>query len=267
MSGPAEGRARCQARQAGSHDGNTHVPSPQRQPDLISPRSQDEAGGEREQDPDRRRAEQLEPAWPAPPAPSPAAAPGRAARCDQGRSQQQRYARQPYVGVGRQAQPRPTLPDVAGYPGRSAGRRRRGILQAPGGARSIPRPCPPCPRTCGPPALSEDLRPASPVRGPAARQPCPRTCGLGSGAECGVKPACPSEVDGIAARRWLPRARRPSRARLPAAGPPRGRAASQPRNATTSATITPRLANSHVPVLPPRPNGPSRYPCQDSQPA
>ena len=42
---------------------------------------------------------------------------------------------------------------------------------------------------------------------------------------------------------------------------------SQPANAITSAAITPRLAYSQVPVLPPSPNGPSRNPCQDSQPA
>src|SRR5262249_29430810 len=36
-------------------------------------------------------------------------------------------------------------------------------------------------------------------------------------------------------------------------------------NPSTSATRTPRLANSQAPVLPPRPNGPCRYPCHFSQ--
>src|SRR5215467_5087069 len=36
-------------------------------------------------------------------------------------------------------------------------------------------------------------------------------------------------------------------------------------NPMASATRTPRLANSQAPVLPPRPNGPSRYPCHFSQ--
>jgi catechol 2,3-dioxygenase-like lactoylglutathione lyase family enzyme len=42
---------------------------------------------------------------------------------------------------------------------------------------------------------------------------------------------------------------------------------SQPTNAIASDAITPRLANAHVPVLPPSPSGPSRYPCQDSHEA
>ncbi|HEX6453808.1 MAG TPA: hypothetical protein VF060_30645 [Trebonia sp.] len=40
-----------------------------------------------------------------------------------------------------------------------------------------------------------------------------------------------------------------------------------PKNPIASATSTPRFAADQVPVFPPSPNGPSRYPCHDSHDA